>query len=107
MVKEIVHSLQKERKKGLILKLDFEKAFDTVNWKFLLSVMRSMNFAKKWIKWIQAILTSARVSILVNGEPTREFIPARGLRQGDPLSPLLYNIVGEVLEVCHFEHQFE
>lgn len=97
MVKEIAHSLQKENKKGLILKLDFEKAFDTVNWEFLMATMRRMNFAEEWIKWIKAILESARVSILVNGAPTREFSPGRGLRQGDPLSPLLYNLVGEVL----------
>ncbi|KHN10589.1 hypothetical protein glysoja_047689, partial [Glycine soja] len=46
-------------------------------------------------KWISACLQSATISILVNGSPTKEFVPTRGLRQVDPLAPLLFNIVGE------------
>lgn len=97
LVKEVVHSIQKRRAKGLILKLDFEKAFDIVNWDFLLSTMEAMKFNSKWCSWIKSILGTTRISVLINGSPTNEFSLKRGLRQGDPLSPLLYNLVGEVL----------
>ncbi|XP_063941514.1 uncharacterized protein LOC135149664 [Daucus carota subsp. sativus] len=97
IVKEVAHSIQSGRGKGFILKLDFEKAFDSVNWDFLFSTLEAMNFDQKWIRWIKSILESSRISVLVNGSPSKEFSPGKGLRQGDPLSPLLFNIVGEVL----------
>lgn len=84
IVKEVAHSLQKNRCKGVILKLDFEKAFDTVNWDFLMDTMMEMNLGHTWCNWIRALLDSVRISILINGTPTKEFKPERGLRQGDP-----------------------
>ena len=56
-----------------------------------------MGFCLKWRKWINACNQSAIISILINGSPTKEFVPTRGLRQGDPLAPLLFNIVAEGL----------
>lgn len=56
-----------------------------------------MNFDGKWLLWIRSLFNSSKISVLVNGAPTDEFTPARGLRQGCPLSLLLFNLVGEVL----------
>ncbi|KHN30789.1 LINE-1 reverse transcriptase like, partial [Glycine soja] len=64
---------------------------------FLKYMMTRMGFCAKWIHWIDDCLESASVSVLVNGSPSSEFVPQRGLRQGDPLSPLLFNIVAEGL----------
>ena len=64
-----------------------------------------MNFHHKWVQWIKGIFESSRISILVNGSPTREFSPNRGLRQGDPLSPLIFNLVGEVLSLLQNKAQ--
>lgn len=62
-----------------------------------MEVLKAMNFDLKWISWIHAILSTTRISVLVNGSPAKEFSPSRGLRQGDPISPLLYNLVGKAL----------
>lgn len=96
---EILHSMKTKKCKGVIFKLDFEKAFDTVNWNFLLDTLKAMNFGPKWIKWISSIFESIRIAILVNGSSTNEFPPSRGLRQGDLLSPFLFNIVGQILHL--------
>lgn len=94
---EVIHSLQSKKSVGMVLKIDFEKAFDKIRWDFVFEVLRCMHFDKKWIDWITAIFESSRISVLVNGAPSNEFSPNQGLRQGDPLSPLLFNLVGEVL----------
>lgn len=59
--------------------------------------MRRMKFPEKWVGWIESCLKSARVSVLVNGSLGKKFKMGRGLRQGDPLAPLLFLIVAEGL----------
>lgn len=95
--RRISDAMKTKKCKGVILKLDFEKAFDTINWDFLYETLKHMNFGPRWINWIKSIFNTIRISILVNGSPTNEFSPSRGLRQGDPLSPLFFNIVRQVL----------
>ncbi|GMI83016.1 hypothetical protein HRI_001970900 [Hibiscus trionum] len=56
-----------------------------------------MGFSELWCSWILSCLSSAVISVLVNGTPTRVFGISRGLRQGCPLSPMLFNIVAEAL----------
>ena len=94
---EVVEEAKRRKKSCLVFKADFEWAYDSVSWDFLIYMMRKMGFCNKWIKWIQGCLKSASISILVNGSPTPQFSLQRGLRQGDPLAPLLFNIVAEAL----------
>ena len=94
---EVIFALQKKKSRGMVLKIDFEKAFDKIRWEFVFEVLRNMGFDCKWVDWITSIFNSSTISVLVNGATTDEFTPSRGLRQGDPLSPLIFNLVGEVL----------
>lgn len=97
LTNEVVNMLQKGLVKGVVFKIDFEKAFDSIGWNYVYEVLKKMKFGSRWVKWIKSIFESSRISVLVNGNPTKEFSPCNGLRQGDPLSPLLFNLVGETL----------
>nr|GEY55029.1 putative RNA-directed DNA polymerase, eukaryota, reverse transcriptase zinc-binding domain protein [Tanacetum cinerariifolium] len=100
MVNEVIQWCKRKKSKLMVFKIDFEKAFDTISWDFLLQVMHFMGFSESWIKWILGCLHSTSSSILINGSPTREFNIQRGLRQGDPLSPFLFIIAMEGLHVA-------
>lgn len=87
----------------MFLHINFEKTFDTVNWEYLISVMRQMGFGETWCTWITSFLKFASVSVLINGNPTKEFKMERGLRERDPLSPFIFLIVVEGLHVMVYE----
>ena len=79
---EVVEEARRSKRPCMVFKVDFKKAYDSVSWQFLLYMMGRMGFHDKWISWIKGCLTSASIFILVNGSPTSEFKPQRGLRQG-------------------------
>ncbi|KAE8664767.1 hypothetical protein F3Y22_tig00112738pilonHSYRG00325 [Hibiscus syriacus] len=85
--------------KGCVFKVDFRKAYDTVDWSILFKIMEKMGFVFKWRSWIKQCVTTASISVLINGVYSQEFPRARGLRQGCSLSPLLFNLVGELLNL--------
>ena len=81
----------------LLCKLDVEKAFDHVNWGFLMQLLEKSGFSAKWRQWIFFCISTVHFSILINGSPCGFFESSRRLRQGDPLSPLLFVLVMEAL----------
>jgi len=86
-----------EMKKWIVIFFDQEKAFDRINHRYLIMVLERMGFGQKWIKWIELLYRDAFCKINVNGVLTRKITIKTGVRQGDPISPMLYVLALEPL----------
>ncbi|KAK1679281.1 hypothetical protein QYE76_040129 [Lolium multiflorum] len=94
---EIVHELRSKKLGGILVKIDFEKAYDRVNWEFLAEVLRCKGFEEAYIHRVLQLVSGGQTAISINGVIGPYFRNKRGVRQGDPLSPLLFNFIGEAL----------
>jgi hypothetical protein len=82
---------------GVILKLDFEKAYDKVNWKFLQQTLRMKGFSEKMVPLIDQFISKGSIGVKVNDDMGRYFQTKKDLTQGDSLSSLLFNLVADML----------
>ncbi|CAB3986639.1 Transposon TX1 uncharacterized 149 kDa [Paramuricea clavata] len=95
LLKDVVFHANQNHKAAAVISLDQEKAFDRVEWGYLSCVLQTMNFGPSFQKWVFLLYSNIFSCILINGETTEFFSVSRGVRQGCPLSPLLYVLVAE------------
>jgi hypothetical protein len=95
---EYLYLCHASKKPIIIPKLDFAKAFDTIEHEAILQVMKFKGFNERWLGWTRSILSTGTSSILLNGIPGKQFECKRGVRQGDPISPLFYLFGSDLLQ---------
>ena len=87
---DVIHSCQANNIDGLILLIDFQKAFNSLSWEYIRETLHTLNFGENFIKWITIFQEKSNSRILLNGHLSEPFVLERGCRQGDPISPYLF-----------------
>ena len=97
LIQDVIEYFENDNIEGAVLFLDFQKAFDTVNHNFMHAVLEKFNFGSSFIKWIKTIYSKSEACLTNNGWTSKPFEIQRGIRQGCPLSALLFLLVVEIL----------
>jgi retron-type reverse transcriptase len=97
-VRNTARQLHCSKTPALLIKLDIAKAFDTVRWDYMLDLMQRMGFPQRWSALMSTLFSTASSRVILNGIPGKDISHGRGLRQGDPLSPLLFDIAIDPLQ---------
>ena len=96
-LRDILYYYEETKTTGAVINLDWQKAFDRVNWNFLINIMKRLGFPEFIIKWVLTLHNNIQSVIMVNGNMTMPFNIKRGVRQGCPMSMIYYVIFQEPL----------
>lgn len=95
IIQEVIHSAVIDKEACMFMKLDIQKAYDMVDWRFLCKVLEAFGFSQQWVNLIFNFISTPKIFVLINGTLEGFFDISRGIRQGDPLSPSLFIIMAE------------
>jgi hypothetical protein len=99
LVNQLIKGLHKKKITAMFIKLDVSKAFNTVNWSYMLDILSYLGFGDCWRGWISMLWATSSSSFLVNGLSGQRICHHRGVRQGDLLSPMLFLLAMELLHL--------
>jgi hypothetical protein len=99
LIYDLIDYLQNVKKPGLLLCLDFEKAFDSLSWAFMFKVLKAYGCGPDFCKWIKTFYSDIKSTVMVNGNVTSWFHVQRGCRQGDPISSYLFIMCVEIMAI--------
>ena len=98
-IEDLMHYTSLKKIPGIFALVDFKKAFDTVEWSFLFNALVKFNFVENFIKWIKLLYTNISSCVSNNGYISNFFTLSRGIRQGCPISAVLFILVAEILAI--------
>ena len=99
IIYDLLYFTEEENKPGLLLLIDFEKAFESVSWTFINNVLDFFNFGVSFKKWINIFNRNVNSCVHINGHLSEWFFLQRGCRQGDPISPYMFLLCVEILAI--------